>query len=78
MEIQHDLVLAIDENDVPFPVYYASGTSIAKFPEEGVLVLQSLKNQGKSYTLALNHSLLKECIFRKTTAFTSDYHIHVH
>ncbi|XP_067651684.1 membrane-bound transcription factor site-1 protease-like isoform X1 [Haliotis asinina] len=27
-------------------MYYASGTSIAKFPEEGVLVLQSLKNQG--------------------------------
>ena len=28
-------------------VYYASGTSIAKFPSDGVLLTENLKDQGK-------------------------------
>jgi membrane-bound transcription factor site-1 protease len=27
-------------------VYYASGTSIAKFPSDGILLTQNLKDQG--------------------------------
>lgn len=30
-----------------FPVYYASGCSIAKFPEDGVVITQTFKDQGK-------------------------------
>ena len=30
-----------------FSVYYASGTSIAKFPPEGVIITHNLQNQGK-------------------------------
>ncbi|KAJ8303002.1 hypothetical protein KUTeg_019398 [Tegillarca granosa] len=29
-------------------MYYASGTSIAKFPEEGIIITQSLKDQGNT------------------------------
>lgn len=28
-------------------VYYASGTSLAKFPDDGIIVTQTLKDQGK-------------------------------
>ena len=28
------------------PVYYASGTSIAQFPSDGIVVYEKLKNQG--------------------------------
>lgn len=31
-----------------FSVYYASGTSLSKFPEEGIVIAQTLKDQGKS------------------------------
>ncbi|KAK3086362.1 hypothetical protein FSP39_017399 [Pinctada imbricata] len=39
-------------------MYYASGTSIAKFPEEGVLVTQTLKDQG--YEVLKGNSITKE------------------
>lgn len=28
-------------------MYYASGTSLAKFPDDGIIVTQTLKDQGK-------------------------------
>ncbi len=28
------------------PVYYASGTSLARFPKDGIVLTDSLKNQG--------------------------------
>lgn len=46
-------------------VYYASGTSLAKFPDDGIIVTQTLKDQGKvtalhmyfvSYTCTWIHS----------------------
>lgn len=33
---------------VPSSVYYASGTSLAKFPDDGIIVTQTLKDQGKT------------------------------
>lgn len=47
-------------------VYYASGTSLAKFPDDGIIVTQTLKDQGKvtalhmyfvSYTWIHSHPL---------------------
>lgn len=32
-----------------FTVHYASGTSIAKFPQDGMLLTQTLKNQGEAF-----------------------------
>ena len=29
-----------------FTVYYASGTSISRFPEDGTLIMETLKDQG--------------------------------
>lgn len=36
---------------VPSSVYYASGTSLAKFPDDGIIVTQTLKDQGKTTAL---------------------------
>lgn len=34
-------------------MYYASGCSIAKFPEDGVVITQTFKDQGKGRVLLL-------------------------
>lgn len=38
----------IDKHDM----YYASGTSIRNFPENGLVITETLKNQGESYYYA--------------------------
>lgn len=36
---------------LPVSVYYASGCSIARFPEDGIVIAKNLKDQGSSTTL---------------------------
>lgn len=37
--------VAVTEHSLP--VYYASGCSIAKFPEDGIVITQTFKDQGE-------------------------------